>query len=28
VRSSSENLKVTTPLDLRMAEMLLLARTA
>ncbi len=28
VRSSNENLKVTTPLDLRMAEMLLLARTA
>jgi 2-C-methyl-D-erythritol 4-phosphate cytidylyltransferase len=28
VRSSSENLKVTAPLDLRMAEMLLLARTA
>jgi 2-C-methyl-D-erythritol 4-phosphate cytidylyltransferase len=28
VKASSENLKVTTPLDLRMAEMLLLARTA
>jgi 2-C-methyl-D-erythritol 4-phosphate cytidylyltransferase len=28
VRSSSENLKVTAPLDLHMAEMLLLARTA
>ncbi len=28
VRSSSENLKVTAPLDFRMAEMLLLARTA
>ncbi len=27
VKASSENLKVTTPLDLRMAEMLLLART-
>jgi 2-C-methyl-D-erythritol 4-phosphate cytidylyltransferase len=28
VKATSENLKVTTPLDLRMAEMLLLARTA
>jgi 2-C-methyl-D-erythritol 4-phosphate cytidylyltransferase len=28
VHASSENLKVTTPLDLRLAEMLLLARTA
>jgi 2-C-methyl-D-erythritol 4-phosphate cytidylyltransferase len=28
VKASSENLKITTPLDLRMAEMLIAARAA